>query len=1126
MSDPFYRRMLAGLDGRLDPDVFQACVNDLLRDTFPGLVPISGGGDAGMDGAIADGRGEAFSLVCTTAKNVIGNLSTNLDSYLKSGGGRRRVVLATSQALTPPRRRNLEARAREKGFILVQVVERRGVADRLYRSPRWCRELLGLAGTPPALSVVPRTRRPLLEIALIGREGDLEWMRTTTGDRLISGHPGSGKTYLLHQLVREGWGLFLVSEDLTEIADALREQRPARVIVDDAHRDPDLLERLRHLREENGESFEIIATSWEGERERVAEALGPLPAARTHRLELLTRAQILEVIQQVGILGPEGVLRELVDQASNKPGLAVTLTLLSLRGDWPDVVAGHALRRSLLTVFEDLVGRESTDLLGALGLGGDRGMPVEAVGGYLGLGRQKSRELVAGLAAGGVLSEVRQGVMAVWPRALRSALLRQVFFESPHVLDYKQLLETAPNPDSAALAVVEAAGRGANVPEHALRELVARSRSSKVWQAYSLMGEDQALWAIDHYPGDLVYLAREALLCAPQATIPRLLQRAVGATGPLHSQPNHPIRLLKDWLEELSVAPEEAIRRRRLVARQANAFLKNGGDRSVGIQALLLSLSPKREGLTSHPVEDSVTMLCGLLPLEQLRQIEAIWAEARDAIDGIDTTTWRHLTDALWGWIYPSYAAGREVSREFQEIMHSFAAQVLNDLMPLADGSPGLTAGLKRLAKPIGIELPLKSDPVFELLYPEDYEDAQDMRRREVQENAAVIDLAKRWASERRPEEVALELAQYQREAQRIRHRNWPPRPQSLCRQLAEEVDQPALWLTAFLGQELRSDLVQPFLERTTRSRPLGWDKALQGYLHHESQAWSALQLVLKLQEPPVQLLEAALAKIAAFPQLAEDLCLRKEIPLPTLEALLAHQDPHVALAAAIGEWNAEPQRQVTMEIRDTWRHAILRSAQVNDQLVTTGSGGFGQWLGDILSTDGNLAFEWLNLFLDRDSGSTEIRGPVAKAVDALCEAHRLAIIESMGPGPLAYRLLPRLVCRKVAVYTGLLAFERLKDFHLRPLEGLPDEEWAGLARLALDAGFDPYEIARASLVGIHSYTGYGREYWVEWDRAFAELEVHSDEELRKIGHYGRQQAKENLRQAAAERRQHELHGI
>ena len=153
--DPHYQSILAQLDTALDPDNFEHCAADVLRPDFPSLVPIRGGSDAGMDGAIADCEGVAYPLVTTTGEDVIGNLTRNLTTYLAEGGARRKAILATSAQLTARRRRNLEERASKLGFTLVQTTRSAAIADRLYDNPRWCRELLGLSGEPPALSVEP-----------------------------------------------------------------------------------------------------------------------------------------------------------------------------------------------------------------------------------------------------------------------------------------------------------------------------------------------------------------------------------------------------------------------------------------------------------------------------------------------------------------------------------------------------------------------------------------------------------------------------------------------------------------------------------------------------------------------------------------------------------------------------------------------------------------------------------------------------------------------------------------------------------------------------------------------------------------------------------------------------------
>lgn len=166
--DPFYQELIRALDGPLDEDDFELAASYALRTIYPTLVPVRGGSDSGMDGAIADGEGRAFPLVVTTSKDAIGNLTRNLEKYTRDGGPRRVAVFATSRALTQKRRANLETRAEQLGFQLVQVHDQSAFAELFYYRPEICSSLLGLTPRPPGLSEVPLTRRPVIGISLIG----------------------------------------------------------------------------------------------------------------------------------------------------------------------------------------------------------------------------------------------------------------------------------------------------------------------------------------------------------------------------------------------------------------------------------------------------------------------------------------------------------------------------------------------------------------------------------------------------------------------------------------------------------------------------------------------------------------------------------------------------------------------------------------------------------------------------------------------------------------------------------------------------------------------------------------------------------------------------------------------
>ena len=79
--DPHHGAILTALADRLDPHVFETCAVDLLRRDFPGLVAVTGGGDDGFDGAVADeASAEPYPLIVTTSQQLVPNFEKELGS--------------------------------------------------------------------------------------------------------------------------------------------------------------------------------------------------------------------------------------------------------------------------------------------------------------------------------------------------------------------------------------------------------------------------------------------------------------------------------------------------------------------------------------------------------------------------------------------------------------------------------------------------------------------------------------------------------------------------------------------------------------------------------------------------------------------------------------------------------------------------------------------------------------------------------------------------------------------------------------------------------------------------------------------------------------------------------------
>ena len=1140
MKDPYYRKILEGLRGPLDPNAFEECAVALLqKEAYRKLVPIHGGHDDGMDGAIADGEGEAYPLIATTAKDVIRNLSKNLDAYIAGGGPRRKAVVATSTELTATKRKNLQQRAKEKGFDLVQIHDQWDIAGRLYRDSRWTKELLGVTGEPAALSAIPWTRRPIREdVPLIGRDADLTWLRETTGDRIIIGQPGSGKTYLLLQLVREGKALFLASEDEARIAADLRDLQPEIAIVDDAHLEPERLVRLRQIRSEIEGDFELLVTGWPGTEDDLSDALALPPAEKVRTLELLTRKEILEVLRGIGIQAPDDDtdLIFLLNQAANKPGLAVTLGSLWLRGERFDVLTGKALKRTLIPSLKRVVERDPTQILACFALGGDRGVAMDLVGEFLGLGRDEVHRRATRASQGGVLRVVnpREGRLAVEPEALRSALLEEVFFagSTQPSLSYRALLDRLEHPTQAVETLVIAALRQVPVPRNELRALVAEHGSRDSWCLLARLGEDDGCWVLENYPGRLTDVAPFVLKSAPREAVDRLLKEAVEATGPLHSQPSHPLRILQDWVQEIPFLRArsdrfslgESLHRRRLVVDVACDWLAGGKGREgrrVAMRAALLALNPRMQSTRPVATGGAVSLHNAPLSASTVPEVLQLWSRLVPHVDGVLSDVWQEISSLIDWWSSSSPGQRDDESEQLRVVAHRMIADLAGSVR-----KAGARSVLQEKAARIGWDLDLSVDNEFETLFPSwpvDVESGEDLREALARQHEAARSLAEDWAS-RRPEEASLKLATLHEEAATFRSRQTTARL-AFYEALSEYVAEPVEWTSCLVDQGIEANCVQYLLMRAVRGRHDGWQELLEECLSGEEYRVLAADVVLRTEGMPSELVRAVMPH--AWAQLVETACLRGEVPLSTLKSLLESFSEEIALAAAVGEWMADPEKSVRPEVQDEWRRAILRfgaETECDDHSSVESP----CWLEGIFHSDPGLAFDWLRARI-RDAGELESAmegGVYHSAVQVLNPEQRRQLLLELEPGLLTSQLVPWLVGDSVDLYQCLLERESLRGDHLEPLsqEALGDK-WRDMAPLAVEAGHEPRAVAGAVVFPALSGWGYGIDRWSAWKAELDDILERETGPLREIAREGVKIVEERLAAAEAEKRRFELTG-
>ena len=1070
--DPFRAKIVEALSGRLDGNLFEPCACDLLRSEYPTLVPIPGGSDFGMDGETA---GDGPFLVATTDESPIRNLTRSLNSVLRSGVSGRPVIVATSRPLSPIQRRNLKNRAEEKGFSLHQIYSRAAMADMLYHEPQWCLDLLGLTGKPPALSRFPRTSRLAVDQPIIGREDSRQWLlREQTGDRILVGVPGSGKTFLLRHLVETGEALFLVDDDKIALAQALRELAPKTIIVDDAQFCREDLLTLRQMRSELRADFSILASSWPGERHAVFECLSSTDA---FTLGLLADGEIVEVLEGIGIAGPNDLLRAIVDQARGRPGLAVTLGRLCQSGQWRKVLMGEAIYQNLMVIFQRLVGESATDILSVLALGGDSGMKLDIVARELLVPLPDVRRAINGLAAGGVISEAGD-CLSVWPEVLRFVLVRDTFFDDLGRLPIQPFINHVPSIPDLARTLIGAKSRGAEMPAPWLRSFVELAAASNplAWNDYASLGEEEAVWVLTHHCRHLDQLAPTILRSAPASILPLLLRQAVGDDRELRSTSEHPLRRIQDWIQSANYDSFWTVDNRKSLLTALQEFHDGGGDQKVSARAMAILISPQYEKFEELPGRDAMGINSGLFSRGELEEISLLWEPAKGILSAINPDHWKPILGAVEEWASPVFPLPKDAA----EYVRQAAGPMVCDLGKLAPRRPGVQQWVKTRLKWLRVEAEVVLDLAYDALFPPDDELHDEAHLQQVQELARVL------LDESEPQQVISQIMAFEKDYAVTGSRGSRHTPY-LCAQIAASESNPAQWLRVLVETDAPPDLLQPFLANLVRKSATGWEKMLSQSLQDQRYQGIAVELVLELPNPPEGLLSEVLKLAPKYAHSVRFICRRGTSPPATVRALLRHIEEVVSTAAAVGILWGAPNRKVEGEVYPDWRAAAERATEPQHQVSA------------LLEAHPELAYPWLRNRL-RGDAYYESRS-LKTAISQLNRNERLQLLQSWNSG-YHDQLLADVIEIDIELYREFLVGGEIVKWKLRPLLRW-DEKWTEKALVALEVGYKPGDIAQQGLSATLPSSG-----WMTSRQAFDPValfqELAKDEsQLRSVGKEG-----------------------
>ncbi|WP_420635321.1 hypothetical protein [Candidatus Palauibacter sp.] len=992
MRDPLYRKIEQRLGERLDPHLFERCAVELLRDVYPGLAPVTGGDDAGMDGATGNAAGEPLPLIVTTAANVLGNLTGSLESYRRTRGRAMEAALATSRALTPRKRRNLEARARELGFTLRNIHDRDDFTGRLYRNSKWRLELLGLPGDPPALSALPRSVGPHRTSELIGRDEELNRLRGHRGDALIVGQPGVGKTALFMPLTREGEGLFVVSDDPGQIADAFRDNPVRLLFVDDAHLREPLLDLLMRLREEPGFDFRIAASTWPTRAEALARRLyvaadGVIPMGG------LPRETVANIIRREQSDLSGGVIGEILNQTEDprddvwklsgscRPGLALTLARHTSRWGLKKLVGGGLLIEGLSR--DARLSGAQLDCMATFALGGMAGMKQAEVAQALNLPEVKVRSTLGRLAGTGTLTDTR-GALAVRPRVLRGALVARTFFCGGTSLSLERALERVEDAVACTETLLDALSRGAAVPHEPLQARLEDHRRAhvgdRVLDLYAGTGAEGAKWVLERYPDRASSVASEALRFAPDWALRRLLALALasdeesrdGCGDPeARTSSCHPptvraedlVSAVDTWVRAGWPGSSAVIRRQTLLRAlsECGESARDSAEVAVGLVRACFSLS----FMAIHG--DSVSrnkfgMAMGSVTEEDVRCLARLWPEALRLLRDLGDPGMGCVRDVIQEW-----AAGARVVGKRSETKVASRAEVSRMLEQALEAwrEPGFLHWASSIAREQGLDVEIQDvgDAVLsrwiDALYPPASADPRARRRltskqrvTETRERLQSVEvealrLAGAWCQEE-PETVVDRMMGLKRQAEVSGRRD--TRPMSLIAgQLAELVSDPSAWLDASANCGAPGDWVGSFLAETVRADPTGeapW-RTLDRHDPERRYAWMSLQVGIRVPNLPssaVRLVMEAARQHAGL--------LRQAVPWADVSVewgirLLGDRNEDVRGETAFALWDLHHRSRPPGDLGVLWE----------DAAVTCGGP---ELLHDVLRADAAAAVAWL----------------------------------------------------------------------------------------------------------------------------------------------------------------------
>ena len=874
----------------------------------------------------------------------------------------------------------------------------------------WITELAGAKSVSfdqRVLSFKPRTIRSSRFEFLESRKEYLRRLEQTSGDKLLVGQPGIGKTFLLQEWVKRGNGMFLVRDGEDVVLNAIQAHEPKAVVVEDAHLRVDIVEALQRIRSESSLNFEIVADCWPGGSDKVRQQLN-LNESQCFKLAPVIDQDIVDLAKSARITGPTIFLHHLVQQSNGYPGRAALLIDACIEGqeeDFEKFWSGETLARWVRTKISALVGDVGVQLLACFAIGGRNGVETQRVAEALDISIAEVSRIVAGLAMGGVILDVGNDRLAVVPAAIRPVLVRDHFFGIGKI-PLTPFLQAGPGVASVVTTLIHSHSIGASISRNDLIELTKKAGDRDTWEAFIGASESNALHVLKNEVDLIPQFSRELLRSAPRQTIKRLLNQAEGDYRPLHSNLSHPLRVLSDWVKS-GFPGKSAIPRRKIVFDCYLSESKKNFDSASRLLPFVVSTEYENSE-TSPGNRMLINLQRGSLTAEDLKKISNYWPRIIDSIPQ-ELSNWKPVLEAVSQWLLAPFRSSNSTS-EAVLVVEASAKEILSKLSVRASGRTGALAQLTRYALFHKVTLSEKVDPDFVVLFPKDpvIAGVESYKEKLNRFTESALALGKVWANES-PTEVVDRIQFCIDESESLDHA-WPDHCLTVCMQISAATEFQAPWIKAIIDRSARSDLVQPFLKKACEGNEDAAFEYLKECLETKTFEWQAVQVALTNKSTPPDLTQLAIIKIS--PQLAKHLLMLDDLPASTISALLTHECDKVRSSAAEGLWHKHKEQIGSQKWTTEWRKSVVET--VTDSYC----------LKSALQNDESLRFPWLQYWSKQTKAySIYFEYEVFEVASiGIEESQREILIQEFNPkASLGHHLVPAIVGESEPTYRTLL---------------------------------------------------------------------------------------------------------